>query len=323
MNVTLDTGGSTLMAVPARHYCSPFAREVNRLCSDEDSRPEAIAVELGPLMTRELARWMAELGTGPGKKSPLPCMLGILVSNRLIDVSKRNTALFLQEYYSVGLSEVDPEILRELLDFAGDHLMCLSATDSMIEAIRCALEYGIPLFGVDLEEFVRGPGFSHPLTEEPGYGDFDLARFVAINEPAAVRARDARADQRRETAMAARLKKLLSQFNRVLFTCGLAHWGSIRALLHDPALRPADLLPSFTPSLPKDHRPPSFSTPACRTGGLMSGRKSDLPSSSYTPAVRRVIVHPTMAMAFMDTFPIMTTLYENARNPPDLHAESG
>jgi len=51
-----------LIAVPAIHNRAVFAREVNFLCSDKETRPDAIAVELGPHIVCELVNWMKELG---------------------------------------------------------------------------------------------------------------------------------------------------------------------------------------------------------------------------------------------------------------------
>ena len=51
---------SEIIGVPAIHNRAVFAREVNYLCSARETRPEAIAVELGPHIVAELVAWMKE-----------------------------------------------------------------------------------------------------------------------------------------------------------------------------------------------------------------------------------------------------------------------
>ncbi len=45
---TFKINDTLIEAVPSVHYRSVFAAEVNKICSSETTRPEAIAVELGP-----------------------------------------------------------------------------------------------------------------------------------------------------------------------------------------------------------------------------------------------------------------------------------
>ena len=93
--------------------------------------------------------------------------------------------------------------------------------------------------------------------------------------------RDPYVDGRREYTMAARLKSLAGRHKRILFTCGLAHWEMIQKLMKDPDIRPAEIL---------------------------------IPEGSFN--FTRVIIHPRMAVTFMDIYPVLTTLYEQNRHNP-------
>ena len=280
MDPVIEINGSTINAVPAVHYRALFAREVNYLCSCEETRPDAVAVELGPHMTREIVSWMKELGVGNKKASILPCMLGILVRNRLIHPDFRDTALRLQEHYGKPLREISPVLQKQLLCFSDKYLIGLSSTDSIIEAIRCAVELGIPIFGVDMDEFSIKPG-EHHLIEDPDISAFNLGNYVSKNEKIASGFRDPYIDGRREYVMAARLKFISANHKRVLFTGGLAHWEMIKRLLADNAVRPSDIL------IPEE-----------------------------CPDFMRVIVHPKTAVSIMDIYPILTTIYEQNRQNP-------
>jgi len=280
MDPVIEINGSIINAVPAVHYRALFARQVNYLCSCEETRPDAVAVELGPHMTREIAVWMKELGIGNKKGVILPCMLGILVRNRLIHPDFRETAFRLQEHYGKPLHEISPVLQKQLLHFSEKYLIGLSSTDSIIEAVRCAVELGIPVFGVDMDEFSVKPG-EHYLIEDPDISTFNLGNYVSKNEKIASGFRDPYIDGRREYVMAARLKFISAKHKRVLYTGGLAHWESIKGLLKDSAVRPSDIL---------------------------------IPEES--PDFTRVIVHPKTALTFMDIYPILTTIYEQNRHNP-------
>ena len=54
MEPTIAINASILRAVPAMHYRAVFAKEVNRLCAQEATRPDAIAVELGVHLVKEI-----------------------------------------------------------------------------------------------------------------------------------------------------------------------------------------------------------------------------------------------------------------------------
>lgn len=135
------------------------------------------------------------------------------------------------------------------------------------------MPYLLFIFGVDLEEFAQRPE-SYRLTDDLREQEFDLDDYTRHGERFTL-IRDPYIDFRRETAMAARLKILLSRHKKVLFVGGLAHWTSITALLGDDAVRPAELLI-------RNSKPPG----------------------------KRVIIHPSMAVNYMDHFPVMSTLYE-------------
>jgi hypothetical protein len=284
-NTIIKFNGSTLMTVPAIHYQAIFAGEVFRICSDERTRPDAIAVELNPHVVFEIVNWMKELGVGSKEKIMLPCMLGILVKNRLISPVYRDSALFLQEYFRRPLDNISSVLLDHLLHFSSHNLIGLSSTDSIIEAIRSAVELQIPVYGVDMDEFAPGAN-TQLLIEDPTNTSFSLSDYVSRNGKATTRMRDPYVDGRREHVMAARLKNILAEYRRVLFTGGLGHWEMINELLLNTSVKPADYL--FSKSVP-----------------------------DYT----RVLLHPKIAIHFMDAYPIQTTHYEENRIHPFLSVD--
>jgi hypothetical protein len=294
METVIELNGGILRAVPAIHYQAVFAEAVNSSCNHEDTKPDAIAVELGPHMVKAIAGWMRELGMGKGKGIILPCMLGILVKNRLIHPDFRDTAFFLQDHFGKPLQEISADLKLNMLNYSERYLISLSSTDSIIEAIRCAIELDIPVFGVDLDEFSIGNDGS-TLIREPSTSSFDLEKYIGINAVNAGKVRDNYVDHRRELVMASRLKKILSDYGNVLYTCGLAHWDSIRSLMTDPSVKPAEF--------------------------LISGQ---------SPEMTRVIIHPNISVRFMDAYPVISTYYEenrdkqknaemNIRQLPDYH----
>ncbi len=200
-------------------------------------------------------------------------MLGLLDHNHLIHPGLQSRVDLLQEHLAKPLSAVEPAILREILGFYPRNVLPLSVTDSICEAVRSGVQHEIPVFGVDLEEFAQRPE-SYRLTDDLREQEFDLDDYTRHGERF-THIRDPYIDFRRETAMAARLKFLLSRHKKVLFVGGLAHWTSITALLGDDTVRPAELLI-------RNSKPPG----------------------------KRVIIHPSMAVNYMDHFPVMSTLYE-------------
>jgi hypothetical protein len=287
LNVRFEN--SELLAVPAVHFSHVFAAEVNRLCARPETCPEAIAVELGPQTAASVSARLGELCLGQQGPKPMPVMLGLTRPNSMIRASSRDKAMQLQQETGKDLSELPPKLLFDELGYAGAGLLCLCPTDSIIEAIRCALELNLPLHGVDLEEMADGR-YSPVTVQDPLSANGDFAAYVCRNAAYAESQRDEEIDGRRELAMAARLKALLQRHRRVLFTCGMAHWSRIRTLLDDMSLRPA-LLPKRTQ--PADDQ---FS---------------------------KVVVHPLLAVHHMDIFPALTVAYEKLRKPANgLNGES-
>ena len=280
--ITVCYQGSQLLVVPAIHFSYVFASEVNRICRNPETRPEAIAIELGPQTAEAAERWLKELGVGPKKSRELPVMLGLTKRNRMIRGSLKQKAFQLQKETGNDLSELPPEVLNRELGYAGYGLLCLSPTDSIIEAIRCALELDLPLYGIDLEEMADG-NRKPIIVQDPIGADGNLAAYIAQNAPYAAQQHDEEIDSRREVVMAARVKALLEEYRRVLFTCGMGHWLRIRNMFEDPSIRPS-IIP--------------------KTTGETLGY------------FKRVVVHPLIAINYMGLFPALVAKYEKARKPP-------
>lgn len=280
--LTLDFEGHTLIAVPAIHHRVVFAELVHRACADLAHPPAAIAVELDPAGASTIAAWLRELGVAPGQNR-MPCMLGLVRRNQRIHPRFKDAVLRLQKETGRPLRELPADLLQRELGYAPVGLVCLTPTDSIIEAIRCALELGLPLFGIDMDE-TPTPVESAPFHfRDPLAAREDLATFVRQLGIEAASVRDDYTDGRREQVMAARLKTLLRCYHRVLFTGGLGHWASLCRLLADEGLKPATQVPQDGPV-------------------------------SY----QRVLVHPQQAIAQMDLFPAITAAYETARRPASL-----
>lgn len=282
-SVHLSLDGGTLIAVPAIHYHSAFAETVNGLCLGGKALPQAVAVELGADACSEIEKWLKEIGVSPKTKMNtrcrLPCMLGLIRNNRLVHPEFKDTALQLQEQYG---TQIDATILRNRLHFSQLSLICLSPTDSIIEAIRCAIEVGIPVYGIDIEEFAnhdRKP----ILVEDPSFDDANTLRaYVDSNARRASECRDPYVDGRREYVMAARLKYLTKKHQCVLFTGGLAHWDSLVQLLNNSDVQEA---------------PP--------------------PPPPLETRYKRSVIDPVTAVHQMDGFPSLTTKYESCRSEED------
>lgn len=275
--IHIEQNGLRLDAVPAVHFRVAFAEEVNRLCSDPSRRPQAIAVELGAQTAAAAAAWLSELCAGPAASHRyLPCMLGIAKSNRRIRASARDRAEKLQRAWGRDLHDLPPGVLREQLGYSSLSLLYLSPTDSIIEAIRCALELGLPLYGVDLEESAEA-NRSDSLIEDPSRALGRIKEYVARNGLYADNHRDEEVDSRRELAMAARLKTVLARHKHVLFTGGLAHWPRLERSLRESAIKEAPAEPV---------------------------------SSESPPGLQRVVVHPLLAIYHMDVFPAFAGEYE-------------
>ncbi|MCM8594977.1 hypothetical protein [Accumulibacter sp.] len=284
----LRLGSASLIAVPAVHFQSAFARLVNLACADPSARPDAVAVELGPVAAAAARQWLSELGVGPESRTRLPCMLGLAGANRLLRPSARERALELQRETGHALEDLPPQLLYEELGFRGTQVLMLSPTDSIIEAIRCALELGVPLYGVDLDEMANS---HHPrqVLPDPSDAGRDAARYLSDTIAlAAACETDPEVDPRREYVMAAQLKALLARHRRLLFTGGIAHWARLAKLIADDSVPAAPLV-----------APPDTE----RLGSL-----------------QRTVVHPSLAQQFMDACPAVANVLESRRRHPQLNA---
>ena len=279
---TFKLNDTLIEAVPSVHYRSVFAAGVNKICSNEMTRPEAIAVELGPGLASEVRNWMQELGVNPFTKTILPCMLGLLYRNSLIHPDYFDTAVHLQNHLQKPLGEISCESKYQLLNYSDRYLAALSSTDSIIEAVRCSIELNIPVYGIDLDEFSS----SHRkpfLIEDPTKPGLDIASYTLKYGSYAASCRDNYVDGRREYAMSARLKSLLPRYKRILLVCGLAHLENILQLMNDPSVKPADIM---------------------------------APGVSHS--FQRVIIHPKIAVSFMDVYPVLASIYEQLRTNPSI-----
>src|SRR5665647_2327230 len=146
---------SLLMAVPAVHHHTAFAKQIHRICSDPKQRPDAIAVELGHSLVAELERYLRELQQGTSEKKILPCMLGLMKRNRYIHTYQAEKALLLQDFHRSQLFNLPDDLLADRLNFSKWSTLFISPADSIIEAVRCAIELDIPLYGVDLSDFAH------------------------------------------------------------------------------------------------------------------------------------------------------------------------
>lgn len=279
--IQIPVGGAQLCVVPAVPYRLPFSFAVHRLCSDCRTRPDAIAVQIGPTTATAAARLLADLGVGPERRATLPCMLGLIRPSNRIRASKRLEALRLQEREGKHLHKIDPKLLWEHLSYCGAAILPISSTDATIEAIRCAVELDIPLYGVDLE---HAPAAARPnidLQDPLRALEIGVPKYAeqSVNEARRARAEDV--DGRREQAMARRLKAICGVHDRVLFVSSLEHFNGLE-MLQDPELASAQI-----------------------------------PSADETEQARfrRVVLHPHYAIEHMDALPAITTLYEEHRRP--------
>jgi len=274
IDIKIDGVNSNIYAVPAVHFNMVFAHAVRKVFLKENSRPTAVAVELGPSAVANLLKWLRELSQ---ENKDLPRMLGLIRTNRFIHPKYRRASLNLQQRFGKPLHEISPKILRHEINYSMVSLLCLSATDSIIEAIRCALEYKVDIYGIDLESFAS---CERPVIqiEDPIAAIKDLKSYIERNAKHSALSRDNIIDGRRERVMASKLKWLAKKHDKILFTGGLAHWDQICHLLCDPDLPYTNTLP------PSDDK-------------------------SYT----RVIVDPAIAINHMDMLPEYTPYYENVR----------
>ncbi|MFZ4455984.1 MAG: hypothetical protein ACOYOT_07160 [Bacteroidales bacterium] len=270
---------SKLMAVPAVHHQSAFATQVHTICRNEKLRPDAIAVELGHSVVMELVKFLKELKQGGTKKVNLPIMLGLMTRNKYIHPDYIERSLLLQELYRLPLYHLPNDVLSDRLEFSKWSSYHLSPTDSIIEAIRCAIELDIPVYGVDLSDFGFTRRKAISIEDSHSAHDDSIAygkRIMKYSDAV----RDQTIDINRETFMVAGLKHCLTNHNKVLFTCGMAHWKSIVNLLDDSRVLP---FPVYE---------------------ISEGKEFE-----------RVIIHPTLASSHMFILPQLTFDYEANRYP--------
>jgi hypothetical protein len=279
--IHVEYNGAVLLAVPSIHYRIPFADWVNSIC--RESRPDAIAVELGPIGAKCVLDVLKEIGVGPNSYKKLPYMLGLLKKNHIINPKHRKVALTLQEQYRKPLSELPPEVLRKHLDYSPYSLLPITASDSIIEALRCALELEVPVYGVDIEDFAH-VSRGNILIEDPINAQNNLNKYVQHNEHFSETCRDSLIDGRREKKMVAQLKNLLGRHKKVMFVCGLAHWNRIKILLNDNNLKQSNDIQDV---------------------------RNNYPSNSVNYV--KVLLHPVVSAQFMDIFPACTCIYEDNR----------
>jgi hypothetical protein len=270
---------SLLMAVPAVHHHTAFAGQVHRICRDPLNRPDAIVVELGHSVVVELVKFLRELKQGTSSKILLPCMLGLMKSNRYIHASQADKALMLQEYYRKPLINLPEDVLSKRLNFSKWSTLFISPADSIIEAVRCAIELDVPVYGVDLSDFARTTKENHSF-EDPQIAQNNLLDYCSRVMKYCDAGRDPRIDQNRETFMVAGLKYCLTKHRKVLFTCGMAHWQSIVHLLNEE-----QILPYAVHEIMEETE------------------------------FKRVIIHPSLAVSVMEIIPQVTFDYENRRYP--------
>lgn len=270
---------SLLMSVPAVHHHTAFARQVHRICRDPHKRPDAIAVELGHSVVVELVDFLRELKQGKSTKVLLPCMLGIIKRNRYIHASQSDKALMLQDYYRKPLINLPEDVLSKRLNFSKCSTLFISPADSIIEAVRCAIELDIPVYGVDLNDFARTTSQNQSL-EDPQISQSNLLDYCNRVMKYCDAGRDSLIDLNRETFMAAGIKYCLTKHHKVLFTCGMAHWNSIVNLLNDNSILP-------------------FAVNEIQV----------------ETEFKRIIVHPSLAASVMEIIPQVTFDYEKRRYP--------
>jgi hypothetical protein len=278
---------SLLMAVPAVHHQTAFARHVHSIFRNAQQLPDAVAVELGHNLVLELVSFLKQLKQGLAEKVLLPCMLGIMKRNRFIHSDQTGRALLLQEFHRLPLYNLPDALLADRLNFSKWSTIFISPGDSIIEAVRCAIELDIPVYGVDLSDFASTAVGRYRI-EDPYCAVGSLTEYGNRIMKYCDTGRDMKIDFNRETLMASGLKYCLTKHRKVLFTCGMAHWKSIVSLLADESIIP---FPVY-----------------------------EIPGESE---FRRVIIHPTLAAPVMEIIPQITFNYERSRQPVTLQAYKG
>jgi hypothetical protein len=186
------------MTVPAVHHQTVFARHVHSIFRDPRQLPDAIAVELGHEFVLELVSFLTELKQGTSVKILLPCMLGIMKHNRFIHTDQTERALLLQEFHRLPLYNLPDDLLANRLNFSKWSTIFISPGDSIIEAVRCAIELDIPVYGVDLSDFASTIVGNYRI-EDPQCAGRDLTEYGDRLMKYCDAVRDLRIDFNRET----------------------------------------------------------------------------------------------------------------------------
>ena len=123
----------------------------------------------------------------------------------------------------------------------GTHVyLPIEPTDGLVEAVRLGLEYQIPLFFVDRD--TEG----YPRTQEAMPDPYSIQKigyeayceaYRSIMQADTGEDKTAQ-DQLREATMTYQLQQIRQQYQRVLFVCGLAHYGPVMSLLHSTQAHP-------------------------------------------------------------------------------------
>ncbi|MBI4918150.1 MAG: hypothetical protein HY825_20090 [Acidobacteria bacterium] len=250
--------GGTVVAVPSVHNSLPHAERVNALA--RGGTFGAVAVELPPPLVPEVVRWLRDLGIHEG--SPLPCMLGLL--------SKPGTGVRALPGGAGNIKEKPASSCSALY---------LSPTDSIVEAIRSAVELGLPVFGVDAAHAGwRKPDAKSLMLPDPHLWA-TMEGYAGTYAAAAAGQRDPVVDAPREAAMVAGLLNCVHQHGDTLFVCGLAHW-----------------------------------LPVLEGLGAGAGReRSEIRNAPISTS--RVIVHPAEAAGYLDSFPLVAAEWASVRVP--------
>ena len=133
-------------------------------------------------------------------------------------------------YYSDVIQGLErlPRLSLLCLQQSGEQLSYLPIfpSDSMIEALRLARSYQLPMAFVDLAvESYQINVSPMAVPDDEAIGKTGLEAFYNALRPH-FPAPDLR-DRQREKHMAARLKDLSERFERILFVCGMTHWEGI------------------------------------------------------------------------------------------------
>ncbi len=108
-------------------------------------------------------------------------------------------------------------------------VIAITPEDSMIEAVRCALEKGIPFALIDLD--IEHQRDVQPVFDPNHLEIMALDEFVALNRDRIDQSAGNKSFRLREEHMASHLQRLSARFERILFVCGMVHWPRIRQRL--------------------------------------------------------------------------------------------